>query len=249
MHYFLRMHLWQRILALSMLTAAPGLAQGEFNLDLALGGTASLPYGELVDHYRSFHSVSESGTTFEGSIKPLFFGTAGLRARYYPFREGPLEKLGFMAGIQYLQRGLVNHFQMEHIPTKGYTDVTFYKETYRHHYAMVPFQVSWGWNWFATMGVAYTRHISSAKSQLLERSQSGDNALNGGFENTSKERSGLAPSIMADSTTDFLIGGGCLIGNGATLELRANIGGEIFQSELSNYRTVTVDLTFFIAIN
>ena len=97
---------------------------------------------------------------------------------------------------------------MTHSPTSEYTDVTDYKEIYRHNYWTVPVQVRWGEKWFATLGASFSRHLNSSKTQKLRREQSGSEALNDGFKATTTEKKALDEMAMRKKQTDFSVGGG-----------------------------------------
>ncbi len=143
-----------------------------FKLEAFLGASASLASGDYIDYQKSFHDVVENGTEFSGAIQPVYMATGGLQARYTPFEDGILEKLGVSLGLQYVQKGFTSKFHATHTSPLVYTDVTDYKETFRHNYLAVPVQVRWGTKWFATLGLSFFRHLSSTKIQKLYREQS-----------------------------------------------------------------------------
>lgn len=217
-------------------------------LEPFLGASACMATGDFIDYQKSFHSVSEAGTTFKGGIRPLVMGTGGVQVRYLPFGEstGDLSKLSLSLGIQYLQKGFVNQFKMTHDSPLGYNDVMDYREVYRHHYLSFPLQLRWGETWFGLLGLSFSSHFSSQRDQVLKREQSGAAAVNGGFSNDSKEVEGLPKEAFLGSQRDFILGGGYQFGERAGLMLRANIGGLTLAEDAPlNYNTFLLEFSFF----
>jgi hypothetical protein len=220
--------------------------KGALRIEPFLGATATLSRGTLIDYQKSFHDVAEDGTTFKGAIQPLIWGTAGFQMRYAPFTEGGvLDKLSLSLGVQYLQKGFINQFKMTHEAPENFTDVTDYREAYRHDYWSIPFQARWGKKWFATIGVAFNQHWKSTKVQKLSREQSGANAVNGGFSTRLNDRKGILETNVNKSPTDFTLGGGVQLNDRTALAVQANLGGDILANVSRNYRTLFCQLSFF----
>lgn len=215
-----------------------------FSAELFLGGSASLASGDFIDYQRSFHDVVETGTVVEGAIQPIFMVTGGVQARLMPFDDDVLENLGVSFGFQYVQKGFVNQFSMTYTSPTDYTDVTEFRETYRHHYLALPLQFRWGLKWFGTLGFSFYQHLGSTKAQELDRKQSGPGAVNGGFENSSTESKKLDQLIVAKSHTVFMLGGGYQFSEGFAVAARANFGGSVLLNPDSNYSTTLFELFF-----
>jgi hypothetical protein len=214
-----------------------------------IGATASLPRGDYIDYHKSFHSVVEEGTVFKGSIHPVYWGTLGFQLRYTPFEDDLLSNLSISVGLQYLQKGFVNQFNMTHTPAMGYKDVTDYKETYRHHYLAVPVQLRWGKKWFGTLGLSSVRHQRSTKEQSLKHKQSGNGSLNGGFDQTTTDKKKLEKTLLQKSQIEYLIGGGYQFSTHTAVALRINFGGDVFQDTPMNYKNTLFEFSLFKSFN
>lgn len=235
-------------LGLWLLAAWGARGQG-FRIEPFIGATASFAGGELIDYYKSFHSLSESGTEFKGAIQPLPMGTAGVQLRYHHFDSGILENLSASVGLQYLQKGFINQFRMEHNAPTNYTDLNDYREVYRHHYLTIPVQVRWGQKWFATLGLSFSQHINTSRTQRLERAQSGAGAVNNGFDQITKEKKKVAETAIQKSVTDFILGGGYQFSEDVAIAARANFGGQVFTEGFRNYGPIMLELSFFKSFN
>jgi hypothetical protein len=223
-----------------------------FSFELYWGASASLAYGEFINYHKSFHDVAEEGTVFNGAILPVVWGTAGVQARVTPFSfsRGQLNNLGVFMGLQYVQQGFVNQFKMTHTSPLNYTDVSNFRETYRHNYLAIPIQIRWGQRWFGTLGVTAFRHIGSNKTQSLRREVSGSGAYGGGFDSASREKKTLEKELVQKSRTYFSLGGGVQISDRLALAMRANVGGDLLNEFLSrNYRAILFELSFFHALS
>lgn len=234
---------------LCLLLAVWGVQGQELRIEPFIGATASFARGELIDYYKGFHDLAESGTEFKGAMQPLLFGTAGVQVRYSPFYSGTLENLSVSAGLQYLQKGFVNQFRMEHSAPADYTDLNDFREMYRHHYVTIPVQLRWGKKWFATLGLSLSQHINSTRTQRLERAQSGAGAVKGGFEQTTKETKRIAETAIQKSVTDFTLGGGYQFSDKTAVALRANLGGPVFTDGFRNYRPMMLEFSLFKSFN
>ncbi len=213
-----------------------------------LGVTSSFAYGDYIDYQRSFLDVEEEGTKFSGGIQPIVFGTLGLQVRVMPFKDNILKNLGFSAGIQYVQKGFASKFKLDYTSQSDFTDVTKYKEIYRHNYLSFPFQVRWGTKWFGTMGLSFSGHIRSTKTQKLTHEQSGGGAFEGGFDISESDKKKIDKDIMRKTSAAFILGGGHQFNDNWSVALRANFGGKIFKNVTDNYKTILLDLSFFKTI-
>lgn len=210
-----------------------------------LGASASKPYGKYIDYLKSFHNVDEDRTVFKGAIQPLVMATAGVQIRYMPFAECILEKLGISLGFQYLQKGFVNQFKLTYNAEASYTDVTEYREIFRHNYLAIPLQFRWGTKWFVTFGPTFTRHFSSSRTQKLERAQSGSGSLNGGFKSSSKDKKEIFDTIIKKRQTDLSIGAGVQFTDNFAIAARFNVGGKVLVNNNENYRTLLLELSLY----
>jgi hypothetical protein len=214
-------------------------------LEPYLGASATKPYGKYIDYLKSFHNVDEDRTVFKGAIQPLVMATAGVQVRYMPFADCVLEKLGISLGFQYLQKGFINQFKLTYTGETNYTDVTEYREIYRHNYLAIPLQFRWGTKWFVTFGPTFTRHFSSSKTQKLEREQSGSGSLSGGFKASDKDKKKILDGIIRKKQNDFSIGAGVQFNDNLALAARFNLGGKVLYNDTQNYRTLMLELSFY----
>lgn len=219
-----------------------------FRVEALLGVTSSFAYGDYIDYHRSFLSVEEEGTEFKGGIRPIIFGTAGIQARIMPFKNELLQNLGFSIGLQYVQKGFLSRFKMNYTSASDFSDVLEYKEIYRHHYLAVPVQARWGKKWFGTVGLSFSRHLTSTRVQKMKHDQSGAGALNGGFDVSDSGKKKIHKSLMNKSGTDFIVGGGYQLNNEWSVAFRANFGAKIFKDVADNYKTVLLDLSLITKI-
>ena len=215
------------------------------SFELFLGGTASFAHGDYIDYHRSFLSVEEEGTEFNGGIRPLIFGTAGIQAVVTPFKTEPLQNLGFSIGLQYVQKGFQSRFKMKYTSPADFTDLIDYTEIYQNHYVTIPIQVRYGKKWFGTLGLSISRQIISTRSQKMKHNQSGSGAVNGGFDITDSGKQKIDKSLINKSGTDFILGGGYRFNSNWSVALRANLGDEILNNVSDNYKTALIEFSIF----
>jgi hypothetical protein len=213
-------------------------------IEAFLGLSASLASGGFIDYQKTFHNAFEAGTEFKGNIQPVFMATFGAQARYMPFSSGVFRNAGVSFGLHYLQKGFANLFEIDHQAAEGYSDITTYKEIYRHRYLAAPLQIRWGGKWFATIGASFNRHINSTKTQRLDRKQSGAGAINGGFSTRTKDEKAIEKSMIKKSNTDLIIGGGCPLNDRITISLQVNIGGKVLNNTVENFRSSIIQIFF-----
>lgn len=219
-----------------------------FYLEPMIGISASYPGGAYADYHRSFHDVLEEGTVFQGSLNPLLFGTAGIQLRFTPSTDdyGLLRLFSLHIGLQYLQTGFTNIYEAEHnSASPDYQDVTRYRETYRHHYLAIPIGLRIGYRLFGSLGVTPAPHLNSSFVQRQDRSQSGSDAIDGGFSNTEKVKFPLDKGLMKSSNSLFSLGVGYQIPEKAAFALTAHFWGDI-SNELTpiDYKMTQLTFTF-----
>jgi hypothetical protein len=215
----------------------------ELNIEPFLGVSASLSYGELIRLQKSFHQVSEEGTEFQGNISPVIWATGGVQVRYVPFTEGILSNLGISIGIQYLQKGFINQFKSTHNSKLGFMDVTDYREVNRFNYLSIPIQARWGKKLFGTVGFSISSYLSGNKAFKLAREQSGENSVDGGFKDNTRESKSIEKTVVNKSPKDFLIGGGINFNDNFTMSARANIGSKILVQKQNNFNTLFLEFS------
>lgn len=215
----------------------------KFSIQYFLGGTSCFSFGSYIDYLKSYHSAEEINSKITAGIHPLFYGTAGLQAMFYPIDNWTWDKLGFSIGIQYYQKGFVNKFNSEYTPSAEITDKTKYVETYRINTFAIPIQAYWGKRFFGTLGIAFESNYSGKKIQALSRSQSGSGTINGGYSDKSKSKTGLDKSVFDNRTKGFIVGCGAKLGNKNTLRLQGILSGKLLRFG-DNFKTVIAQLTF-----
>ncbi|MBR9923330.1 MAG: hypothetical protein GYB31_21060 [Bacteroidetes bacterium] len=213
-----------------------------FYLEAFIGGTASFVHGEYATYQKSFHAVFEEGTDFTGSLTPLFFGTAGIKLRFVPFEDNVMENFSLSFGMQYLQGGFTNKYRAVHESDQNFTDITDFQETYRHHYLAFPLEFRWGTKFYGSIGVNFCAHLTSGKSHVLEREQSGDGALDGGFTLTDEAEYQFDPLLMGNPSA-FILAFGYQFNEGTSIELKSNffkdLAHEVFPRD---YRIILLEL-------
>jgi Outer membrane protein beta-barrel domain len=213
-------------------------------IEAFIGASASFAYGSYIDYQKSFHGVAEAGSTINASIKPIFWGTAGVQARYNFLTDAPFDQLGISLGLQYIQKGFDNQFVSTYTSPENYVDVTTYIERYKLNYLAIPLQLRWGQKYFGSLGVSFNFHLWNTRYQKLTREQSGSGAIGGGFKTEVEATKSLLTTVINSSNVGFILGGGIQFNDKNALALHVDFGGKTLNSYLDNFKNITLQLTY-----
>ena len=216
-----------------------------------LGGSGSLAYGAFIRYQRSFFDLPDPEGTVSGNIRPVYGASVGIQAQVRLFSDAPLNHLYVSGGLMYVWRGVVSTSTVT-IEGDGYRDETQFTEKYRLHKLAIPLLLGWdAGKWFVETGIAPELNVYSGRVHTLERSLTGENAYNSGFETQQTTRFALDSTLLARENrgSGWLIAGGRRLGThqGAALRLGAVLSPQTLSGS-DDFRSATAFLHLILPL-
>jgi hypothetical protein len=206
---------------------------GEFKptikAEIFVGGTVSFSTGKFINEHKVFHDISYSDADISGKVKPILFFDAGAQGRVVAGDEGLLSRFSVSLGLFYSKRGF-NHIY-SYTSTNSSLDINDkmeYSERYTLHHLSVPILIRYGKKWFVEAGPSIDHFVSASRKQTLTRKISGNDAYEGGFSTTEKDKQHLDKSLFEEHPAGLIIGLGTCLNDNFSIRLTNHLFTKTF---------------------